>query len=256
MTGENGAAKTLAVLEALGTIDRGEFPDGVTAVELCRLLNRDKSVVSRQLRNLVDCGLVSRDESGRHELGWRLFALAANAGDQHLARRAVPVLQRLSAVVQERSHLSVLSGGEVLTVRSESSGRLIEANGWVGRTVPVARTSSGMALLMDHDDIRALTSEIGNLDPDEAGKVAARVREARQRGFSLADRTFDSEVIGIGAPIRDVHGRIVAALNISGPAERIAPYVSRIGNQVMKAATSLSLPAEAPRHDGEAHRVR
>lgn len=256
MTGQNGAARTLVVLEALGTIDRCKFPDGVTATELCRLLNRDKSVVSRQLKNLVDCGLVSRDELGRHELGWRLFALAANAGDHHLARRAVPVLQRLSAAVQERSHLSVLSGGEVLTVRSESSGRLIEANGWVGRTVPVARTSSGMALLMDHDDIRAVTSEIDNLDPDAANELAARAREARQRGFSLADRIFDPEVIGIGAPIQDVHGRIVAALNISGPAVRIEPYVSRIANQVMKAANSLSLPADAPRHGEEGHRVR
>lgn len=256
MTGQNGAAKTLAVLEALGTVDRGEFPGGVTATELSRLVKRDRSVLSRQLKNLLDCGLVSRDDSGRYELGWRLFALAANAGDHHLVRRAVPVMQRLTALVQERSHLSVLSGGEVLTVRSESSGRLIEANGWVGRTVPVARTSSGIALLMDHDDIRLLASEISSLDINEANELVARVREARHRGFSLADRIFDAEVIGIAAPIRDVYGRIIAALNISGPAGRIEPHIFRIANHVMKAANSLSVAAGAPRQGKEAHRVR
>lgn len=256
MPGQNWAVKTLGVLEALGTVDSHERPDGVTAAELSRLLDRDKSVVSRQLKNLVECGLVSRDESGHHELGWRLFALAANAGDRHLVRRAAPVMQRLTAAVRERSHLSVLSGGEVLTVRSESSGRLVEANGWVGRTVPVTQTSSGMALLMDHDDIRGLTSDISHLDSSEARELVARVREARERGYAVADRVFDRDVIGIGATIRDLNGRPVAALNISGPATRIEPHVSRIATHVVKAAESLSLPSGTHSRGEEGSRVR
>lgn len=239
---QSGADKTLRILEVIGSADTAEHPHGMTAADVSRSLKRDKSVVSRQLKSLVESGLVTRDAAGLHELGWRLYALAAQAGDHHLIRRAVPVMQRLTAVVQERSHLTVLSRNEVLTVRSESSRRLIEANGWVGRTIPVSNSSSGIALLMDHDEevLRLLVQKDLGESPAAAAELVKHVRDSRRQGFAVADRIFDPEVIGIGAPVRDAAGRIIAALNISGPASRIAGRIHALAAEVTAAADKLT----------------
>ncbi len=235
----------MAILDVLGTADAAEFPHGMTVSEVSRRLVREKSVVSRQLKNLLESGLIARDDSGCYELSWRLFALASRAGDQRLTKMAVPVMARLTEIVRERTHLTVLSGGEVLTVRSESSRRAIEANGWVGRTIPVNRSSSGMALLMDHDDdhiLELLHESDGAAPAREARSFLAQIHQGRRQKYTVASRLFDPELIGIGAPIRDQSGAIMAALNISGPASRIEARIPFFAGHLLSAVNALQQP--------------
>lgn len=245
---QSSAAKIMALLEVLGTADAGEHPHGMTVSEVARALDRDKSIISRQLKSLLESGLVTRDSAGCFELSWRLYALASRAGDQHLAKKAGPVMRRLTDTVRERSHLTVLSDGEVLTVRSEGSGRSLETQGWVGRTIPVVRSSSGMALLMDHDD-DAILDIARSSDPRISKRQATAfldgIKQSRDRRYTVANRIFDPEIIGIGTPVRDISGRIIAALNISGPAVRVEGHIEPFGGHLLAAAASL-------RHSGPA----
>lgn len=237
-----GASRVMAILDALASADPIVFPDGLGVADVARILGREKSVVSRQLKSLLETGLVSRDPSGRYELSWRLFALALRTGDQRLTKRAAPLMFRLTETVRERTYLTVLSDGEVLTVHSESSRRPIEAVNWVGRAVPVNRSSSGMALLMDHEDEHIL--EIVRRGEDgvpasEAREFLAQVQKARDRGYAVANRIFDSELLGIGAPVRDFSGRIKAAVNISGPALRIEPHIQAFAGYLLSTVGAL-----------------
>lgn len=247
-TARTSAARLLATLEALSEGNRGQ--NGLTVADLARALGRDKSIVSRSLRPLVELGLVERDEDGRHRLGWRLFTLAARAGDQRLLLLAPSVMRRLSDLTQERVHLSVLHGRAVLTILSESSGRAVEAVGWVGRTSLLHCTSSGRALLFDHseDEIRRLLADTrfdgpGPNAPRSVEEVLRRVREAKQRGFAIADREFDEDLVAAAAPVRDFSGQIVAALNVSAPAYRLNGRLTAVGQQVAASAAHLSRPA-------------
>ena len=242
---QSGAARVMAILDVLSSADGSEFPEGMTVAEVARSTGREKSVVSRQLKSLLDTGLVVRDSAGRYELSWRLFSLALRAGDQRLMKMAGPVMLRLTEMVRERTYLTVLSDGEVLTVHSESSRRSIEAVGWVGRTVPVNRSSSGMALLMDHDDdyiLDIVRSGEEGLNAREAKAFLGQIHEAGRRGYTVANRIFDPELIGIGAPVRDYAGRIVAAVNISGPALRIEPQVQVFGGHLLSAVQAFQQP--------------
>ncbi len=239
---QSGAARVMAVLDVLSSADAARFPEGMTVSDVSRVLGREKSVVSRQLKSLLETGLVARDPDGRYELSWRLFALALRAGDQRLMKVAGPLMFRLTEGVRESSYMTVLSAGEVLTVHSESSRRSIEAAGWVGRTVPVNRSSSGMALLLDHEDDHIL--DIVQRGQDgvglrEARTFLARIQEARLKGYTVANRIFDPELLGIGAPVRDYSGRITAAVNISGPASRIEPHIGVFSGQLLAAVRSL-----------------
>jgi DNA-binding IclR family transcriptional regulator len=246
----SGASRVMAILDALTSADPALFPDGLSVAEVARVLGREKSVVSRQLKSLLETGLVSRDASGRYELSWRLFALAVKAGDQRLTKLAAPLMLRLTEAVRERTYLTVLSDGEVLTVHSESSRRSIEAVNWVGRTIPVNRSSSGMALLMDHDDehiIDIVRRGDDGVPAREAREFLAQIHAARERGYTVANRVFDPELLGIGAPVRDFSGRIKAAVNISGPAFRIEPHVQAFAGHLLASVRQLqgSLCAEA-----------
>src|SRR5829696_8438809 len=104
---QSSAAKVMAVLDVLSSADVAEYPHGLTVSDVSRELSRERSVVSRQLRSLLETGLVSRDAEGRYTLSWRLFGLAVRAGDQQLTKTAAPLMFRLTAVVRERSYLTV-----------------------------------------------------------------------------------------------------------------------------------------------------
>lgn len=246
----SGASRVMAILDALTSADPAAFPDGLAVADVARILGREKSVVSRQLKSLLETGLVSRDDaSGRYELSWRLFALAVRAGDQRLTKLAAPLMLRLTEAVRERTYLTVLSDGEVLTVHSESSRRSIEAVNWVGRTIPVNRSSSGMALLLDHDDehiIDIVRRGDDGVPAREAREFLAQVHAARERRYTVANRIFDPELLGIGAPVRDFSGRIKAAVNISGPAFRIEPHIHAFAGHLLTSVRQLqaSLGAE------------
>lgn len=251
-TNHSGAAKLLALLEALAEVDSATR-EGLTVADLARAIGRDKSIVSRQLKPLVDLGLVERDAEGRHSLGWRLFAVAAKAGDQRLLLLAPPVMRRLTQLVRERVHLSIRRGPDVFTILSESPQRMIEAVGWVGRTAPITCTSAGRALLFDHsdDDIRGLF--VGGFDggpgpdaPRDVDDLIDRVAVARQQGFALVIDEFDDDLSAIAAPVRDVHGRIVAVLNISAPSYRLKDNLSAVGRNVCEAAQFLSHALSSP----------
>lgn len=244
-----GAAKLVAMLDALAGGDTDDHA-GLTVADLSRRLGRDRSIMSRQLAPLVELGLVERADDGRHRLGWRLFAIAAGAGDKRLMVLAPPVMRRLGAVVEERVHLSVLRGDSVLTVLSHSPRRSVQAAGWVGRTVPASCTASGRALLLDHgdDEVRAVFSRdgAGPNAPDDADKLLGRLAESRGLGYATVDGELDADEAAVAAPVRDFSGRIVAALNVSAPAYRLRTRLMPAGRQVAGAAQHLTTLLSAP----------
>lgn len=242
----SSAARMLTILEALALARTAE-PPGLTVTALARVLGRDKSSVSRQLKPLVESGLVERDESGRHTVGWRLFAIAARAGDQRLLLLAPPVVRRLTQVLREGAHLSVRRGAEVLTILSEGPRSPIDSAGWVGRTVPAACTSSGRALLLDHtpEEIRDMFAGRfvrgpGANAPRDIDELIERVAADRERGFVSALGEWEEGLGAVGAPIRDARRQIVAAVNVSGSAYRLGKGLVNAGQQVSRAAVYLS----------------
>jgi IclR family KDG regulon transcriptional repressor len=239
--------KELAILIVLGREEAVEN-GGLGVVRIAELIGREKTQVSRALKMLAESGLVDRDPSTLHyRLGWRFFALAARAGEQRLLSVAHPLLERLMKSLGETIHLSVLQGAEVLTVLSKSPPHAVTAVGWSGRTVPVYCTSSGRALLFDHDH-DALSEllagvEFRKLVPDtvrNVGELYERIVAARDQGYALVDEEFELGLVGAAAPVRDFQGRIVAALNVSAPKFRLGERLEAAGKEVKRAADELS----------------
>jgi IclR family KDG regulon transcriptional repressor len=235
------------VLSAL----RGEealAANGLGVLRIAELVASDKSQVSRTLKILAEYGLVDRDPATRaYRLGWSLFTLAAQAGDTQLLAAAEPVVKELGRTLGERTHLSVLQGTEVLTLLSESPEHAVQAAGWVGRLVPAYCSSSGQALLLDHtsEQLRDLFRgvrfvRLGPNTPRSLTELSRRIEQARTRGYATVDEEFEPGLVAAAAPVRDFRGRIVAALNVSGPKFRLGDRLEEAGVELADAAETLS----------------
>lgn len=219
MVAQTGSvARALDVLLTLGddeAVDNG----GLGVVRVAELLGRDKSQVSRTLKTLAAHGFVDRDpDTLEYRLGWQLYTLAARTGRSRLLALAPAYLLRLVDQLGETAHLSVLEGNQVLTLLSERSPRLVQASDWSGHRVPVDCTSSGRALLLD----------------------AHPSSPANELGYAAVDGEFEPGLVGVAAPVRDFRGRIVAALNVSGPTFRLGESLDAAGMEVRTAAEELS----------------
>lgn len=217
-------------------------------VELARRLGRDKSQVSRMLRALAAEGYVEREpRSGRYRLGARLFALAAHAVDERLRGEADALVERESILIGERVEVTVRSGAVGVTLATAALDVELRSLGWVGRTVPLASSAAGRALLFDHTDdavARLLTLEglvgAGPAAPRSLDDLLSRLGEDRRRGWVLAREESGSDVVALGAPVRDASRRIVAAVSVSGPGTRLTPALPTVSSAVQRAADELS----------------
>jgi DNA-binding IclR family transcriptional regulator len=247
-------------LEEIATSSTTEG-SGSTVSSLARVLGRDKAGVSRQLKILTDLGVVEKGDDGSHVLGWRLFALAARAGDQRLLLLAPAVMRELVQATNERVHLTVRHQDEVLTILTEGPSRAVSAVGWVGRTVPILSTSSGRALMLDDDElaVRALVARrLG--EADAAGdsptvrRALDRIERGRATGSTASIGEFEDGLSAVAAPVRDAHGRIVAAINVSAPAYRFDAQLEEVAPLVRRAAERLTAAISSAA--GTARRVR
>ena len=71
-------------------------------------------------------------------------------------------------------------------------------------------------------------------------ELHGRIEAARELGYAVADEEMEPGLMAAAAPVRDAHGRIVAAVNVSGPRFRLLDRLPEMGREVMAAAAGLS----------------
>lgn len=239
----------LEILLALGD-DEAAAASGLSVTRLAELTGYDKSQVSRACAALAESGLIERStQSRRYRLGWRMFALAARAGQRELLDAAPRALDTLVGKLGETAHVTVRQGTQALSLLSRAPSASVMASGWTGRTVALTCTSSGRALLLDHDlaALRALLSDAdfsrsGPNGPRDVSELHARIEAARAAGWAAADEELEVGLVGVAAPIRDFTGQIVAALHVSGPKFRLGQpgHLDQAGKEVRRVADSIS----------------
>lgn len=235
--------KAMAVLR-LFTSDRPEL----SATDIARSVGWPRSSVARLVGAMHRSGFLDRDEvSGRYRVGLRLAAFGAVAADAtSLQRSAQPELEDLAQRSGETANVSVLSGGEVVNVGLVLSPRPIKHMGWIGRRMPVHATAAGKALVAWREE------ELASIAPAPLRRCTARtiiriadLREelarVRAQGWSSAYGELEDDLVGVGAPVRDHRGAVVACVTISAPAFRVPPSrLAEIGALVRAAADRIS----------------
>jgi IclR family KDG regulon transcriptional repressor len=237
----NTLIKGLGLLEVLARSDRAL---GVT--ELATRLGIGKSNAHRLLQALVDLGYVRRDPAGSYAASIRLWELgSAMLANLDLRRASQAWMDWLLERSRETVHLSVLDGDEVVYVHKIDSPEPVRAYTQIGGRAPAHCVATGKAMLAWEGDI-ALASMAQRLrawsprtvtDPAEFLREMERVR---QQGYAVNRGEWRESVGGIAAPVRDPGGRVIAAVGLSGPIDRLRPSSFRtLAVDVIRAAEGV-----------------
>ncbi|NWF92795.1 MAG: IclR family transcriptional regulator [Syntrophaceae bacterium] len=241
----NSILRACNILRCLSR-EKGYFKIG----EVARELKLDRSTTYRILLSLERCGLVEKDQkTGEYSLGMAAFEI----GNAYLRRMdfiqiSKPVMADLALKVQETVHLAVLSEKEIVYIDRADSPRSLGVISKIGQTAPVYCTALGKVLLafQTEEESSKIIHDI-KFTPFTKNTITSRKRlikeleEVRKRGYALDQREHEEDVECIGAPIRDHHGNVIAALSISGPQRKInTPSEKLYVSHVVEAARLIS----------------
>ena len=217
--------KTFSILEILL-----QHNSSMNMTELSEKLGFYPSTIHRILDTLKHWGYVEQDSNTqKYQLGLKLLELGmAKINQMDLVREASPYLKELAKQSNETVHLGVLEEGEVLYLAKEESSQTIRMISYVGKRAPLHCTALGKVLLtyLSSEERKKILGEkvLPRLtentitDKRELEKELSKVRE---QGFALDREENEKDVRCIAAPIRNYHGKVIAAISISSPIFRI-----------------------------------
>jgi DNA-binding IclR family transcriptional regulator len=212
----------------LKSFSEGEAEIGVTT--LSRRLGVAKSTVYRLASTLVSEGLLEQNpETERYRLGMALFGLGALVRQRmNVATDARPFLFHLREATGETVHLAILEGAEIVFVLNLESNQAIRMRADLGARKPAFCTAEGRAMLAfqpkDVVDEVLRQGFVPRTPKTIVNERAIRkaIDEARTQGFAIEDEQSELGMRSVAAPIRNANGRVIAAIGLAGPMQRIS----------------------------------
>ncbi len=193
--------------------------------QVARRLDVHKSTALRLLRTLHEHGFVYRQQDQRYRLGARLFALAQQAVESLDVREiAHPHLVALNERCGHSVHLAVLEDNEVLYIDKVDSRYPVRMYSRIGKPVAITVAAVAKLLLADlpEPERRAVAERLDypSYTARSTPNAAAFLKElatVRAQGWATDLGGHEESINCVGAPVRGVDGRVVAACSISAP---------------------------------------
>lgn len=218
--------------------------------ELARLASFDKAATRRFLVALANHGFIEQDSTTRkYRLGPAFLRLARiRETTRPLARMVQRSLDELTQATGETAHGSMFSGEYLSVIGIAEPQRPTRVSVDASQPLPLHATASGLACLAFLDENTAQQIMTGSSLPRHTDhtcvskrELKAVLAETRKRGYGMAVRTFDDEVISIAAPIFDASGVAIGAISVASIASRFSKESERrIARSVLKAAADVS----------------
>jgi DNA-binding IclR family transcriptional regulator len=197
--------------------------------EVARELGVHRSTALRLLGTLQRHGLVQRDaRTAKYRLGTRLQQLASVVtGELDLREEARPICERLAATIGETVTLDVLDAQEILPIEQATGSSNFVNVSWLGRRTPIHCTASGKVIMAFGQETlrqRVLSVPLERrtahtiVDPEALQAQLATIREV---GYGQTSEELEIGLSAIAAPVRSADGRVIAAVDVSGPTHRL-----------------------------------
>jgi len=196
-----------------------------SAAEIGRRAGLPSSSAHRIVDELVEAGLLERDEDRRVHLGMRLWELALRGSTAlRLRQAALPHMEQVQARIREHTQLAVLEQDEALFLERLSHPDAGANITRIAGRLPLHASSSGLVLLAHAPAAlreRVLAGPLRALSPEtvtDAARLRRLLAEVRRSGVVVAPGSIEAVSTGVAVPIRDA-GEVVAALSVVLPRE-------------------------------------
>ncbi|HZP96387.1 MAG TPA: IclR family transcriptional regulator [Candidatus Limnocylindria bacterium] len=221
-----------------------------TIADISRSTGLSAVMVRRLLASLGSGDLVVHDPTtDAYMLGPGCFGIldAVARGGGGLDVIAAPVLARLGAATKETVALYVRAGPRRICAAQVPSPQPIRYTARLGMENPIHTGSMGKVLLafsdalerediLDHLDLVAFTSATIT----DRGDLERELQKVRRRGYAESRGERSPGVASMSAPVFGADGRILAALSVLGPSERLPDKVlAKIRPALLAAARDI-----------------
>lgn len=220
-----------------------------TLTEVAHRTGLTRAGARRILLTLEGLGYVTSN-GRRFQLAPRILDLGfAYLSSLPLWNLAEPVMEGLVAEVKESCSAAVLDGHEIVYVLRVPTHKIMSINLGIGSRLPAYCTSMGRMLLAGlapealDTALRASprVARTQHTVTDE-GELRSLIGQAAQQGWCMVSEELEEGLVSLAAPIRDRSGRSIAALNISGQANRTpaAELLEHFLPRLLEASRSIS----------------
>ncbi|WP_428908503.1 IclR family transcriptional regulator [Niallia sp. Krafla_26] len=225
--GENYLSSVKNALRILNSFTMEEPEKKVS--EIASELELNKSTVSRTMATLASEGFVDKDpETKKYRLGLSILTLSGVLNSNiDVYRESQPILNKLVEQIGETAHISIFDHLDVVYLQKVECSHPVRFLTHIGKRNPAYCTSSGKVLMAYSSNYIVEKIIAGGLnqytkntitDPDQ---LREHLKQIRKDGYAYSIEEFSEGVITIAAPIYDYTGKVVSALSVVGPIQRI-----------------------------------
>lgn len=220
----------------------------MSVTEVAKNAHLSRAAARRVLLTLEELGYV-RSEHARYSLRPKVLELGyAYLSSLYPWDSALPVMQMLSAEIDENCLAGVMDGTDVVCV-ARTTRKPVSVSVPVGGRIPAFASSMGRVMLA-HDDSDKLEAYLDRVElraytPQTITSVEelrAELERVRAQGWSLVEHELTPGVVGIAAPIYGSGRRVVAALNVSIHGNHESDeHMAAIRKRLLECSRELSL---------------
>ncbi|ELR66681.1 Transcriptional regulator, IclR family [Photobacterium marinum] len=157
-----------------------------------------------------------------------------------LADGVHPVLKRLQRQTGEMAAYMVPVGFRALCVARIDSPHALRCAYEQGQSQPLYRGASSKVMLANFPQQRLMSTlhHFGITEGEDVDRWLTELEQIKQDGFAISSSEFDLGVSGVSAPVF-AGSRIVGAVSIMAPIERVRQNKNKIVYSVLEAARLL-----------------
>lgn len=230
------ADRALHILELLAR-------EGMTATDIQKRLELNKSTVHRLMMTLLNRGFVERnDQTGIYQIGLKMVEISSiRLNHVELKTEAIPYLHQLANKLNKSIQLAIYDEGEAVFIEKIEKYQSFHMYCQIGKRIPLYCSAVGKSLLMDRseDEIRDIMSKViyekfTENTHTEIEALLADIEVGRQVGYTKDSAEHEENVHCVAMPIYDYRGKIVAAASVTGFSEKVYAEEGEMARKALK----------------------
>lgn len=240
-----------SVSNTLDILDLLSKHEELGVAEISNELDMGRASIFRMLYTLEKKEYVHKTSNAKYKLGIKF----AHYGSIVLERQnyvsiAKPFLQRLRDKHNQTTHLSILDDDDYLNIivmEKELSKSTIQMTSKIGSKMPAYCTGTGKTLLASrlNEDLEkrlqlCSLKKLTDSTITDNNELIEELKRIQKQGYSVDLEESEIGLICFAAPVRDITGKTVAAVSISGATEVMKKNEDIMVESVKETAEEIS----------------
>jgi DNA-binding IclR family transcriptional regulator len=224
--------------------------DELGVTELSKKLKLHKNNVFRILATLQSRNYIEQNKANEnYRLGLNCLHLGQTFIQQRgMLKQAKPILLELAEKTGETSYMSILRGSDVVYLDVVEPTTTVRVVSRLGLHIPAHASAAGKALIAfeSEEDLRKrLGEDLKGYTRNTIRNIEELFRDlesVRSQGYATDLEELEEGLRCIASPVRDYTRKVIGALSVSGPANRLTDekIQTTIGAEVAQLAKDLS----------------